>query len=125
MSEDTDARANNLALWEGLATLHGAGLPGYYDVDSLVAGRNPIHPEVETVLAVATEGSGVGGLDVIHVQSHVGVDSVELARRGARVTCTDFSPTALQQARALAQASGVELATVEADSTALPESLHE
>src|SRR6478736_2825693 len=99
MTSSESSREENLALWEGLAALHGAGLPGYYDVESLVAGRNPIHPEVETVLAVATGPDGVAGLDVIHVQSHVGVDSVELARRGARVTCTDFSATALAHAR--------------------------
>ena len=54
----TDVRAKNLALWEGLAALHGGGLEGYeyYDVDALVAGRNPIQAEVDDTLDVALAG---------------------------------------------------------------------
>src|SRR5262245_43872024 len=105
---DDAARTDNLALWEGLATLHGDGLPGYYDVDAVAAGTDPIQPEVASLLNRAFD-DGVAGLDVIHVQSHVAIDSVELARRGARVTCADFSPTALAQAARLASNAGVKL----------------
>ena len=126
----SDIRAENLALWEGLAELHGGGIEGgtvggYYDLDALVDGKNPIHAETDEVLAVATGPGGVGGLDVLHVQSHIGIDSVELARRGANVTCTDFSPTALERAADLAQRCGVSIRIVEADSTALPDELHD
>lgn len=129
MTSPNDPRADNLALWEGLAAVHaggieGGGTGGYYDVDALVAGKNPIHAETDVVLAVAAGPDGVAGLDVLHVQSHIGIDSVELARRGARVTCTDFSPTALARAADLAERSGVRVDTVVADSTALPEALH-
>jgi SAM-dependent methyltransferase len=120
-----DPRSTNLAYWEGLAALHGAGISGgYYDVDALVAGRNPIHEEVEQTLDAALGARSVEGLDVLHVQSHIAIDSVELARRGARVTCTDFSPEALSRAAEIAARSGVELELVEADSTALPPALH-
>jgi SAM-dependent methyltransferase len=47
-----------------------------------------------------------------------------MARAGARVTCADFSPTALRRVRELAEAVGVDVETVETDSRALPESLH-
>ena len=120
-----DARATNLAYWEGLAALHGAGISGgYYDLDALAAGHDPIHEEVAETLARAVGAHGVRGLDVLHVQSHIGIDSVELARRGARVTCTDFSPAALAHAGELARRCGVTLDLVESDSTDLPASLH-
>ena len=47
-----------------------------------------------------------------------------MARAGARVTCADFSATALRRVRELAERVGVEVETVETDSRALPESLH-
>src|SRR5690349_8994200 len=103
-SRPDEVRAKNLALWEGLAAFHGAGVDGYdyYDLDALVAGRNPIQDEVDATLDVALGGRPIAGLDVLHVQSHIGIDSVELARRGANVTCADFSATALERAGALA-----------------------
>ena len=122
---DEDPRATNHAYWQGLATLHGAGIPGgYYDLDALAAGRNPLHDEVEDTLAVAVP-DGVSGLDVLHVQCHVAIDSVELARRGARVTGADFSANALAAAADIAARCGVTLELVEADSTALPAQLHD
>ena len=66
----------------------------------------------------------VRGLDVLYLQSHLGADGVVMARAGARVTCADFSPTALRRARELAERVGVEIETVETDSRALPEALH-
>ena len=124
MTERGDARTENLALWEGLATLHGGGLPGYYDLDALAEGHNPIHTEVEETLHDALGGRGVADLDVLHVQSHIAIDSIEMARRGARVTCADFSPTALARAADIARRCDVHLDLVEADSTALPSTLH-
>ena len=41
------------------------------------------------------------GLDVVHLQCHIGTDTVSLARLGARVTGVDFSPGALAVARDL------------------------
>src|SRR5262249_34520449 len=47
-----------------------------------------------------------------------------LARLGARVVGADFSAASLARASELAEASGVSVEFVEADSTALPVSLH-
>ena len=66
----------------------------------------------------------VAGLDVLHLQCHIGFDSISLARRGARVTGADFSPASLAKARDLAARAGVEVEFVEADATALPRELH-
>ena len=113
----------NLEHWETLASFHGTGADRIYDVDALVAGQDSTGDVEESALDFATRGRGVAGLDVIHIQSHIGFDSVTMARRGARVTAVDFSPTALARAQEIATLAGVSLETVEADSRELPRSL--
>jgi SAM-dependent methyltransferase len=118
----TDAREINRAHWDALAALHGAGIPGgHYDLDAVVAGRGL--GDAEQAAVDAAVGS-VDGLDVLHLQCHVGIDSIALARAGARVTGVDLSPGSLAAAAELAQRCGVSLELVEAEATALPESLH-
>ncbi len=51
----------------------------------------------------------VAGLEVIHLQCHIGFDSISLARAGARVTGLDFSPVYLAKAAALAERCRVVL----------------
>jgi SAM-dependent methyltransferase len=74
---------------------------------------------------VEAELGPVAGLRVLHLQSHLGDDSVALAQRGAaEVVGVDFSPAAVAAARALAAetgASGVRF--VEADLYAAPAAL--
>jgi SAM-dependent methyltransferase len=48
------------------------------------------------------------GLDAAHLQCHIGTDTVSLARLGARVTGLDFSEPAIEAARRIAEAAGVE-----------------
>ncbi len=57
----------------------------------------------------------VTGLDVVHLQCHIGTDTVSLARLGARTTGLDFSTASLGQARALAASVGADADFVEAD----------
>jgi SAM-dependent methyltransferase len=64
------------------------------------------------------------GRDVVHIQCHIGFDTIALARRGARVTGVDFSRASLAKAADLAERCGVEIEWVQADATALPNSLH-
>jgi SAM-dependent methyltransferase len=59
----------------------------------------------------------------VHVQCHIGTDTVSLARLGARTTGVDFSPGALAVARDLAAASGVGVTFVESELYAIPEVL--
>jgi SAM-dependent methyltransferase len=56
--------------------------------------------------------SGVRGL---HLQCHVGTDTVSLARLGATMTGLDFSPPALVAAQSLATRAGVEVTFLEGD----------
>ena len=46
------------------------------------------------------------GLRGVHLQCHIGTDTVSLARLGATMSGLDFSPAALQQARRLAASTG-------------------
>lgn len=57
----------------------------------------------------------ITGLDVLHLQCHVGADTLSLARLGARVTGLDFSAPALEVARALARDCDANIAYVESE----------
>jgi SAM-dependent methyltransferase len=57
----------------------------------------------------------IEGLDVAHLQCHIGTDTISLARLGARVTGLDFSGAAIAVARELAATAGPHVDFVEAD----------
>ncbi len=114
------ARRINRAHWDALASVHGQD--AYYDTEALVAGADSLR---EAEAAGLREAVGaVAGLDVLHLQCHIGFDSVSLARRGARVVGVDFSPASLEKARALARRCEVDIEFLEGDATALPAELH-
>ena len=113
----------NLDHWEQLADFHGRGADHYYDVDALVAGTVQWGAEESNALRIATDGAGVANLDVMHLQCHLGFDTIRLARDGARVTGVDFSSTALRRLNELALRCVVRVSTVEADSRDLPHQL--
>lgn len=57
----------------------------------------------------------VGGKEVVHLQCHIGTDTLSLARLGAHVTGLDFSPKALAAARELAAACDQPIRYVESE----------
>lgn len=57
----------------------------------------------------------VRGLIGVHLQCHIGTDTIALSRLGARMTGLDFSPAAIEQARALVAKSGDSVIFVESD----------
>jgi len=58
----------------------------------------------------------IANLDVVHLQCHIGTDTVSLARLGPRsVTGLDFSPSAIAAARDLAARTAADAAFVEGD----------
>ena len=109
--------------WEQLAAFHGTGDDHMYDLDALIAGGSLMGPEEQAAIDRATQGRGVADLDVLHLQCHIGCDSITLARLGARVTGVDFSPTALARLDDLARQCGVDVTTVRSDSRDLPREL--
>lgn len=120
MSDARTARRINRAHWDALAAAHGQD--AYYDTEALIAGRDSLS-EVEAA-GIREAIGAVAGLDVLHLQCHIGFDAISLARRGARVTGVDFSPASLEKARTLARRCEVDVRFVEADATKLPVELH-
>jgi SAM-dependent methyltransferase len=57
----------------------------------------------------------IDGKRGVHLQCHIGTDTLSLARLGAHMTGLDFSPPALKEARRLASATSTGVEFVEAD----------
>jgi SAM-dependent methyltransferase len=55
----------------------------------------------------------IAGLRGVHLQCHIGTDTLSLHRLGARMTGLDFSAASLEQARALARATDADIDYVE------------
>ncbi len=51
----------------------------------------------------------IAGLKGVHLQCHIGTDTISLARLGARMTGLDLSPASLEQARRLARRTGADV----------------
>lgn len=95
-----DYRALNRAWWDERVPIHAAG--DFYDLDGFVAGGITLLPfEVEAI-------GDVTGLDLVHLQCHMGQDTLSWARLGARVTGLDFSAPAIEVARDLARRTGID-----------------
>ncbi|MEO0617667.1 MAG: class I SAM-dependent methyltransferase [Pseudomonadota bacterium] len=86
----------NLASWNERVAIHLRDTTDIYDVEGFAAGGDALLP-IE-----ANEIGDVTGLNIAHLQCHFGMDTISLARRGARVTGVDFSPAAIAQARGFA-----------------------
>lgn len=90
----------------------------FYNVDGFVAGGSTLRGgEVE-------ELGPVDGLTLLHLQCHIGLDTLSWARRGARVTGLDFSGPAIRAARAIAERAQLAAEFVEADVYAASEALN-
>jgi len=96
-------RDDNLAGWEDRVDIHLG--PGGYDVAALL--REPDRL-TSTVRHDQPLLGTLAGLDVAHLQCHLGTDTLSLARLGARsVTGLDFSPKAIAHCRSLFARAGV------------------
>jgi SAM-dependent methyltransferase len=106
-----DWRAINLANWESRVPIHTAP-GGYYDLERF---DDPDH--ISDVVRYDLPRLGrLDGLDVVHLQCHIGTDTVSLARIGAgSVVGLDFSSSAITAARALAARARTEVEFVVAD----------
>jgi SAM-dependent methyltransferase len=99
-SSTSDWRRLNQANWDERTSVHLG--PRGYDFSSQRAGLGRLDA------IVAAEIGDVTGLNILHLQCHLGDDSIALAQRGAaRVVGVDFSPPALEAARKLAAECGV------------------
>jgi len=107
------ARASNLENWEDRVPLHeeAYGLGAFDDPRHLT---QVVRTDLAALAPFVPDGT-VSGLDVCHLQCHIGTDTLSLARAGARVTGVDFSPAALASAAGLARRLGIEAAWVKTD----------
>lgn len=88
-----------------------------YGVDPFLAGRLALDP-----YDVAAVGD-VREKELLHLQCHVGLETLSWARLGARVTGLDFSPAAIDAARELARRAGLAAEFVEANVLDAPRAL--
>ena len=104
--------------WDERAPAHAASPD--YGFDRFVA--DPQHLSGVVRFDVPLLGDVVG-LSGIHLQCHIGTDTLSLARLGARMTGLDLSPASLEQARRLAAEAGPPVDYVEADTYSAPQAL--
>ena len=93
--------ALNRAMWDERAPAHAAS-PGY-GLGSYLA--DPGHPS-DVVTFDRPRLGDLSGLRGAHLQCHIGTDTLSLARLGATMSGLDFSTASIEQARALATATG-------------------
>lgn len=105
-----DYRDINRANWDERAPAHIES-PGYA-VDKFKADPAYISDVVRFDLPLL---GSVEGLRGVHLQCHIGTDTISLARLGARMTGLDFSPAAIAEARRLNDQLGHEVEFVEAE----------
>ncbi len=105
-----DYRALNRACWDERAPAHAASRD--YGFDRFVADPAHLSDVVRFDLPLLGDVSGLRG---VHLQCHIGTDTISLLRLGAQMTGLDFSPTSLAQARRLAETTGSDVDFVEAD----------
>ena len=99
----------NRASWDERAPAHAASRD--YAVDQFASDPGHLSEVVRFDLPLLGD---IGGLRCVHLQCHIGTDTVSLARLGADMTGLDFSPASLAQARRIARLAGADVRFVEA-----------
>lgn len=76
-----------------------------------------------SLLSHHVPGGSVVGLEMVHLQCHIGLDTISWARRGAKIVGTDFSGAAIRAATDLATRASVDATFLEAANDEVPERL--
>ncbi|GGN61587.1 methyltransferase [Actinoplanes lobatus] len=106
----TDYLSINRANWDDRATAH-ANSPDYRVARFA---EDPAH--LSDVVRFDRQRLGdVAGLRGVHLQCHIGTDTVSLSRLGADMTGLDFSGASLSEARALAVSAGAKINFIQSD----------
>jgi SAM-dependent methyltransferase len=105
--DGVDWRVLNRANWDDRVPVHLAS--SFYDLAGFRAGASTLQPfEVSEV-------GDVAGRRLVHLQCHIGLDTLSWARRGAQVSGLDFSAPAIDAASALAASLGIPATFVVSD----------
>jgi SAM-dependent methyltransferase len=102
----------NRANWDARVPVHLRG----YDLDHLRRGGQRLADFEYAAI-------DVDGCDLLHLQCHIGTDTICLARRGARVVGLDLSGASIDAARELAAECGAQVEYVQSDVYAAVEAL--
>ncbi|WNI30888.1 methyltransferase domain-containing protein [Streptomyces sp. ITFR-6] len=95
-----DWREANRAMWDERVPIHYGS--DFYDLDSFRAGKDALR-----AFELAEVGD-VTGRSLLHLQCHIGLDTLSWARHGAaQVVGLDFSEPAVETARSLAREIGL------------------
>lgn len=113
---DEDYITINRANWDARVPHHvlGYGLDRFRDDSTHLS---------DTVRFDLPRLGDISGRSVVHLQCHLGDDTVSLHRLGARVTGLDFSAPALEAARDLARDIGADVEWIEAEVYSAPDVL--
>lgn len=98
----------NLANWNSRVAFHEQG----YGLERFA--EDPAHLSHVVRFDLPRLGD-VSGLEAVHLQCHIGTDTLSLARLGARMTGLDFSEPALEVARRLAGETGADITYVHSE----------
>ena len=104
MQDYFDTNAKN---WDDRAAIHFKDEAGGYRVAAFLAGEDNLHGTEDR------EIGDVAGLRIAHLQCHIGIDTLCLARRGASCVGLDFSPVAIAAARELQAKTGLDAEFIE------------
>jgi len=113
-----DYRELNRANWDDRVPVHVAS-PDYH-LQRFIDDPEYLSDVVRFDLPLLGDVAGLRG---VHLQCHIGTDTVSLARLGASMTGLDFSGRAVEAAGEFAAAAGADVAFVESDVYAAAETL--
>lgn len=108
----SDYLAANQANWDDRAPLHAARDGSGYGVARYLNDPAALSDVVTFDLPLLGD---IAGLTAVHLQCHIGTDTISLARLGATVTGLDFSRESIAEARKLASEAGDAVEFVESD----------
>ncbi len=107
VADEPEWLVTNRRLWDDMSNAHVDS--AFYDLAGLVAGRDDLRPWEPR------EVGPVEGKRLLHLQCHLGTDTIGWARLGAQCTGLDFSPRAVRAAAMLGRWAGFEMDWVEAN----------
>jgi SAM-dependent methyltransferase len=110
MADVENYAAINMANWDERVPAHAAS-PDYHVADFIA---DPAYLS-EVVRFDRRRLGDISGLRGVHLQCHIGTDTISLARLGASMTGLDFSGPAIEQARSLASQAGADAVFVQSD----------
>ena len=97
----------NRQSWEDRTAVHLKSK--FYDLEAFK--KNPM-----SLKSFELEGLGdVKGKSLLHLQCHFGQDSLSWAKKGAKVTAVDFSPSAIEAAKTLSEELDIEAEFIESN----------